>query len=131
MIVTQKLSRPFFRLLRTANYRRWALALVLPFAGVVTAFGIAPDTIAERIEQSRVVETVTLPAAVSASVSVAGAAQTFWREERIQRGETLASLLTRLDIEDDVAVTRKGHQVLTEDAPKAPEDIEKIMRQRA
>lgn len=104
MIVTQKLSRPFFRLLRTANYRRWALALVLPFAGVVTAFGIAPDTIAERIAQSRVVETVTLPAAVSASVSVAGAAQTFWREERIQRGETLASLLTRLDIEDDVAV---------------------------
>ena len=34
-------------------------------------------------------------------------------------------------IEDDVAVTRKGHQVLSENAPKAPEDIEKIMRQRA
>jgi Xaa-Pro aminopeptidase len=34
-------------------------------------------------------------------------------------------------IEDDVVVTRKGHQVLSENAPKAPEDIEKIMRQRA
>ena len=34
-------------------------------------------------------------------------------------------------IEDDVVVTRKGHQVMSEDAPKAPEDIEKIMRQRA
>jgi Xaa-Pro aminopeptidase len=34
-------------------------------------------------------------------------------------------------IEDDVAVTRKGHQVLSAEAPKLPDDIEKLMRQRA
>ena len=34
-------------------------------------------------------------------------------------------------IEDDVVVTRKGHQVLSAEAPKLPDDIEKLMRQRA
>jgi Xaa-Pro aminopeptidase len=33
-------------------------------------------------------------------------------------------------IEDDVVVTRKGHQVLSAEAPKVPEEIEKLMRQR-
>jgi hypothetical protein len=28
-------------------------------------------------------------------------------------------------------VTRKGHQVLSAEAPKLPDDIEKLMRQRA
>jgi Xaa-Pro aminopeptidase len=34
-------------------------------------------------------------------------------------------------IEDDVVVTRKGHQVLSADAPKLPDEIEKLMRHRA
>ena len=97
-IVTQKLSQ----LVGTARFRRWALALVLPFAGVVTAFGIAPDTITERVEQSRVTEDITLPplAAMASSAQT----HTFWREERIQRGETQATLLTRLGVEDEAAV---------------------------
>lgn len=33
-------------------------------------------------------------------------------------------------IEDDVAVTRDGHEVLTADLPKTPEQIEKLMRSR-
>jgi len=101
MIVTQNLLRSLLRRLQTASFRRWTLALVLPFAGVVTAFGIAPDTITERIEQNRVVENIALSPAASA----ASAAQTFWREERIQRGETQASLLARLGVEDDAAVS--------------------------
>jgi hypothetical protein len=96
MIVTQKL----LQLVQTPAFRRWALALVLPFAGVVTAFGIAPETITEPVEQSRVVESVTLSPVVTAT----GTTQTFWREERIQRGETQASLLSRLGVEDDAAV---------------------------
>ena len=100
MIVTQNLLRSLLRRLQTASFRRWTLALVLPFAGVVTAFGIAPDTITERIEQNRVVENIALSPAASA----ASAAQTFWSEERIQRGETQASLLARLGVEDDAAV---------------------------
>jgi murein DD-endopeptidase MepM/ murein hydrolase activator NlpD len=104
-IVAQKL----LELVRKASFRRWALALVLPFAGVVTAFGIAPDTIIERIEQSRVVEDVllalpTLPPTGAGSASAPDKTQpqtqTFWHEERIQRGDTQASLLARLGIED-------------------------------
>ena len=101
IIVTQKLLQSSFQLIQTAAFRRWALALVLPFAGVVTAFGIAPDTVTEQIEQSRVVEDIPL----SPVISAAGVAPTtFWREERVQRGETLATLLARLGIDDTAAV---------------------------
>jgi len=96
MIVTQKLAT----LLRAPGFRRWALALVLPFAGVVTAFGIAPDTITESIPQGRVVDELVLAPITPAA---APPTQTFWREERIQRGETQASLLGRLGIEDEAA----------------------------
>lgn len=99
IIVTQKLAQ----LVGTARVRRWALALVLPFAGVVTAFGIAPDTITERVEQNRVTENITLPP-VAAVVST-DQTYTYWREERIQRGETQATLLTRLGIDDEAAVS--------------------------
>ena len=98
-IVTQKLLRSLGTLW-SPNFRRWTLALLLPFAGVVTAFGIAPDTITERTEQNRVIENIALVPVVAA----ADTAQTFWREERIQRGETVASLLARLGIEDTPAV---------------------------
>lgn len=113
MIVSQKL----LQLVRTPAFRRWTLALVLPFAGVVTAFGIAPDTITEPIEQSRVVESIALSPVVTAT----GTTQTFWREERIQRGETQASLLSRLGVEDDAAVnylrTTRDARLLTQLVP--------------
>jgi murein DD-endopeptidase MepM/ murein hydrolase activator NlpD len=113
MIVSQKL----LQLVRTPAFRRWTLALVLPFAGVVTAFGIAPDTITEPIEQSRVVESIALSPVVTAT----GTTQTFWREERIQRGETQASLLARLGVEDDAAVnylrTTRDARLLTQLVP--------------
>src|SRR5512144_91244 len=98
IIVTQNL----IRLLRSAGFRRWSLALVLPFVGVVTAFGIAPDTITERVEQRSVVEPLALSPILPPSAETQ--AQTFWREERIQRGETQASLMERLGIEDSAAL---------------------------
>jgi murein DD-endopeptidase MepM/ murein hydrolase activator NlpD len=102
-IVTQKLAK----LVRAASFRRWALALVLPFAGVVTAFGIAPDTVIERIEKSNVVEDVLLalpPTGAGSNVAKGNSRiETFWREERIQRGDTQASLLARLGIDDTAA----------------------------
>jgi cell envelope opacity-associated protein A len=76
------------------------LAAVLPFVGVVAAFGIAPDTVTEKIELTRVIEEVTLAHVPAAPV----AEETYWREERIQRGDTFASLLARLKIEDAAAV---------------------------
>ncbi|HYC47552.1 MAG TPA: peptidoglycan DD-metalloendopeptidase family protein [Burkholderiales bacterium] len=79
--------------------RRAVLAAVLPFVGVVAAFGIAPDTVTEKVVVAPVVETVALT-----PVATSPAEQTYWREERIQRGDTIASLLARLRIEDSDAV---------------------------
>ncbi len=87
------------RLTRSSAARRAALAAVLPFVGVVAAFGIAPDTVTEKVQATPVVEIVTL-----APVSAPTADETYWREERIQRGDTFASLLSRLRIEDADAV---------------------------
>ena len=74
-IVLQKL----LPLARNRALRRGVLAAVLPFVGVVAAFGIAPNTITEKIELTRVIEEVTLAQAPAAPV----AEETYWREERI------------------------------------------------
>jgi murein DD-endopeptidase MepM/ murein hydrolase activator NlpD len=75
--------------------KRLLLALAtLPFLGVVAAFGIAPDTAIESIPRETVVENVTLP---EASPTDSGAFD-FWREERIGRGDTLSSLLSRMGV---------------------------------
>ena len=87
--------------LQASSIRRIALALVLPFAGVVTAFGIAPDTVTESVARTPVVEEVALPLAASAASSPSHQpAQTYWREELIQRGDTIAGVLSRLRIND-------------------------------
>ena len=84
--------------------RRTALAAVLPFVGVVAAFGIAPDTATEEVVVKPVVETVAL-----APVSESTGDDTYWREERVQRSDTFASLLSRLRIEDADAVQFLRH----------------------
>jgi murein DD-endopeptidase MepM/ murein hydrolase activator NlpD len=71
----------------------------LPFMGVVAAFGIAPDTATENLPRQTVVESVELPQ-VQATDS---GAFDFWREERIGRGDTLQSLLSRLGVDGEEA----------------------------
>ena len=66
--------------------RRVIAALVLPFIGVVAAFGIAPNTVTDPVPLSRVVEEIEL----SAQRTGVGADEGYWREERIQRGDTVA-----------------------------------------
>ena len=83
-------------------WRHWPVAVaILPFFGVVAAFGIAPDTIPEPVELQHVVEDITLPAAPVASPEETR----YWREERIQRGDTVASILARLNVNDADAMT--------------------------
>ena len=96
VILTQKLRR----LIAHPRLRRVVAALVLPFIGVVAAFGIAPDTITEQVARTRVVEEVVLPAPQPGARADAG----FWREERIQRGDTPAALLARLGADDPEAL---------------------------
>ena len=88
---------------RAPKFRRWALAIILPFAGIVTAFGIAPDTVTDNVTRTQVIEEIALPL-VSTEQSSGTSSHTYWREERIQRGDTLASLLSRLRVDDSAAV---------------------------
>lgn len=80
--------------------RRLVLAAVLPFVGVVAAFGIAPDTITERMIVARVVEEIALPEFPDHG----NAGEAYWHEGRIQRGDTIASMLARLQVDDPEAL---------------------------
>lgn len=75
--------------------KRWLIALAtLPLMGVVAAFGTAPDTLTSDVVQETTVQSVDLPAPVSAD----GGAFDFWREERIRSGDNLQSLLARMGV---------------------------------
>jgi murein DD-endopeptidase MepM/ murein hydrolase activator NlpD len=95
-IVPEKL----LRLARSKAVRRAVLAAILPFVGVVAAFGIAPDTVTEKVTMKSVVEEVVLPTPSAA----APADEAYTREERIHRGDTIASVLSRLRVEDQSAI---------------------------
>jgi murein DD-endopeptidase MepM/ murein hydrolase activator NlpD len=78
-------------------WRHWpGLIAILPFFGVVAAFGIAPDTVPEPVELQHVVEDIVL----SGNTLSSSGTNRYWREERIQRGDTVASILTRLNVND-------------------------------
>ncbi len=94
-ILAQKLGA----LLHGSALRRGLLALLLPFVGIMAAFGIAPDTITDTIERTSVVEQIALRALPSAG----DATESYWREARIERGDTIASILQRLQIDDTSA----------------------------
>ena len=88
--------------LRRRQRRRWFLALAgVPSLGVVAAFGIAPETPIESIELREVSQVVALPLPVTGEPTDG---DTYWREEAILRGDTLASLLARLDVDDPEAL---------------------------
>ena len=81
---------------------RWLLVLsALPLLGVVGAFGIAPDTATDTLDRQRVVTPVEL---APISVQPDEAVLRFWREERIQRGDTIGTLLSRLQVDDAEAL---------------------------
>jgi murein DD-endopeptidase MepM/ murein hydrolase activator NlpD len=79
---------------------RWFVTLSsLPLLGVVTAFGIMPQTDVLSRTQQTVIEDISLPV----TAAVTGNSTSFWRNERIQRGDTVAELLRRLNVEDQAA----------------------------
>jgi len=73
---------------------------VLSFFSVVAAFGISPDTTTEDVEIRHVVKDLVLPLQ---SAQIISATQKFWREERIRRGDTVATILDRLGVDDPEA----------------------------
>ena len=75
------------------------LLFALPTFGVVTAFGIAPDTSLDRIERREVVEMLSLPDFSKAPVTN----EYFRYQDKVQRGDTVAAILARLNVRDSVA----------------------------
>ncbi len=64
---------------------------------VVGAFAVAPSTVTEQVAQRRVTAAVAVtPQTVAAAMSDAA----FWREDRVLRGDTLAAILARLDVDE-------------------------------
>jgi murein DD-endopeptidase MepM/ murein hydrolase activator NlpD len=80
--------------------RRLVLAAILPFVGVVAAFGVAPGTVTETVTVAKVIEDIALPEVPLS----ANPEEAYWREERIQRGDTIASVLARLQVDDPEAL---------------------------
>lgn len=79
---------------------RWLVGLsTLPLLGIAVAFGIAPATDPQPVTLKTVIENIDLPQAAALNEGD----DTFWREERVQRGDTVASLLNRLEVEDPAA----------------------------
>ncbi len=79
---------------------RWFVTLsTLPLLGVVTAFGIMPQSAISVLPNANVVEEIALPELPQ----VADSSAAFWRNERVQRGDTVAELLQRLNVDNAAA----------------------------
>jgi len=78
---------------------RWFVTLsAMPLLGVVTAFGLVPQSKIGLDSTQIYVQEIPLTVAPDAS-----APASFWRNERVQRGDTVAELLHRMNIDDTVA----------------------------
>jgi murein DD-endopeptidase MepM/ murein hydrolase activator NlpD len=73
---------------------------VLGFAAVA-AFGITPNTTLDTAPVRYVTRTLPIPAIALPSESN----DRYWREERVERGDTIGSLLARAMVDDPEAVT--------------------------
>jgi murein DD-endopeptidase MepM/ murein hydrolase activator NlpD len=82
--------------------RLWATAIVggLSLFGMVAAFGTAPSSEQVAGLTRSVIEQLATPAIEPFDSSD----QLFVREERVQRGDTVANLLSRLGLEDDAVL---------------------------
>ena len=103
---------------RTASLRplrQLALAILLlglPALGVVTAFGVAPGTVVSEHTRLDVQEAIALPVFAAEEAPAA----TFFSQERVLRGDTVAALLERLGVRDSRALEflrtdRKGSTI--------------------
>ena len=78
---------------------RWFVALsTLPLLGVVTAFGLVPQSDFDLASNKVDIENIALP-----KVAVDKTVADYWRNERVQRGDTVDELLRRLSIADPAA----------------------------
>ncbi len=73
-----------------------ALAIVVLGLAGVAAFGITPETTLEATAVRNITRTLPLPALTE----VATPGEQYWREERVERGDTIGNLLARAGVSD-------------------------------
>lgn len=82
------------------NKLRWFIVVsTMPLLGVVTAFGLVPASNLGLNSGTVAIEQLTLPSPATPETVAA----TFWHTERLQRGDTVAELMQRLNITDEAA----------------------------
>lgn len=91
----ESLTHPTPLLKRKFPTRGLLVAALLPLFGMVTAYGIAPDTDTRDIPVQTLIENLALPQLAPAAEQ---AAQVFHHEERVLSGETLGALLARVGV---------------------------------
>ncbi|MGA7179168.1 MAG: M23 family metallopeptidase [Thiobacillaceae bacterium] len=90
--LTQRLGFPERRL-----SLRWIVAVsTLPFLGVVTAFGIAPDTNTRNQPQQLITDALDVAIQTPPPASIE-----LTREDKVQPGETLSGLLARMQVSEE------------------------------
>lgn len=98
--LSQGRKMPESEILASKKKLRWFVALsTLPLLGVVTAFGLVPQSDLDLTATSVAIEEITLPKVAVDETP----ADSYWRNERVQRGDTVDELLRRLSIEDTSA----------------------------
>ena len=100
MFHNKNASLPHNPLLQERKIRlRWLLLVsTLPFLGVVAAFGIAPQS--PTPPPAALTETLIATLNLPQPEAPVKEAQSYWYDEKIQAGDTLASLLTRLHVKN-------------------------------
>ena len=85
-------------LAQRAGAGRVAAVFVMMVVGGVAAFGFVPGTSGPDVATRLVVRDLALPALTPAAID-----EGYWREARIERGDTLGSVLARLSVTDAAA----------------------------
>lgn len=85
---------------------RWLLGLSsIPLFGIITAFGIAPQTALSNAPVTTVTEELVLEQSATADGAILEAGQQpLWQADEIRKDDTLASLLKRLNIQNEDAI---------------------------
>lgn len=92
----ESLTYPTPPLKRKIPVRGLVAAALLPVFGMVTAYGITPDTDTRNVPVQTLIEEVTLP---QSSDSITPG-QVFHQQEKVIAGETLAGLLARIGVSE-------------------------------
>jgi murein DD-endopeptidase MepM/ murein hydrolase activator NlpD len=82
-----------------------AVASLLPLSAALAAIAAAPAALdLDRLQPQPIVEAVATPSIVDQVEELLRKQDHFVREGRVERGDTLATLLARLDVRDDAAL---------------------------